>query len=135
MDKMTIEAKVENLDQVLSFIGKELVSCGCSPKARMQMDIAVEEIFVNIASYAYTSDSGTATITIETTEDPLCVTVIFSDEGIPYDPLAKPDPDVTLSSEERRIGGLGVFMAKKSVSDIHYKYQDGRNILTIRKEL
>ena len=99
------------------------------------MDIAVEEIFVNIANYAYTPETGKAVIRVDTANDPNRVTVIFKDTGIPYDPLAKEDPDITLSSEERKIGGLGIYMAKKSVDDIQYEYKNGENILSIRKNL
>ena len=101
----------------------------------MQIDVAVEEIFVNIANYAYNPDIGSAGITVETQEDPLSVVITFTDGGVPYDPLKKPDPDVTLPAEERQIGGLGIYMVKKSMDDISYDYKDGKNILTLKKNL
>lgn len=135
MKELTVDAKTENLSRVLEFVDEELEKSGCSMRSMMQMDIAVEEIFVNIANYAYTPESGKAVIRVDTANDPNRVTVIFKDTGTPYDPLAKEDPDITLSSEERKIGGLGIYMAKKSVDDIKYEYKNGENILSIRKNL
>ena len=99
----------------------------------MQIDLAVEEIFVNIAYYAYAPKVGMAVISIDISGGP--VRIVFMDHGIPYDPLAREDPDITLPPEERGIGGLGIFMVKKSVDDIKYEYKDGQNILTIIKEI
>ncbi|MBR1742907.1 MAG: ATP-binding protein [Lachnospiraceae bacterium] len=133
MRELDIEAKTENLDQVLAFVDEELEKYECGMKTQMQIDIAVEEIFVNIAHYAYNPAVGKATIRIEVTDDTVSLT--FIDNGIPYDPLAKEDPDITLSAEERQIGGLGIFMVKKSMDDVKYEYKDGSNILTFSKDL
>ena len=135
MKELDIEARVENLPQVLDFITEELDKVDCSMKARIQIEVAVEEIFVNIAHYAYKPDIGGAIIRIEVTDKPLKVTLAFIDHGVRYDPLAKEDPDVTQSAEERQIGGLGIFMVKKSMDGVHYEYKDGQNILTIEKNL
>ncbi len=135
MKELIIDAKTENLGKVHEFVDEQLEANGCSMRSMLQMDIAVEEIFVNIANYAYTPETGKAVIRVDTANDPNRVTVIFKDTGIPYDPLAKEDPDITLSSEERKIGGLGIYMAKKSVDDIQYEYKNGENILSIRKNL
>ena len=97
--------------------------------------MAVEEIFVNIAHYAYAPGEGEAEIAALVEGDPAELVVEFRDSGVPYDPLAKPDPDVTLSAEERGIGGLGIYMVKKSMDDVQYRHEGGRNILTIRKRL
>ena len=104
MRELDIEAKTENLDQVLAFVDEELEKYECGMKTQMQIDIAVEEIFVNIAHYAYNPAVGKATIRIEVTDGTVSLT--FIDNGIPYDPLAKEDPDITLSAEERQIGGM-----------------------------
>ena len=104
-------------------------------KAQMQISVAVEEIFVNIASYAYAPDKGSATVCVEVSGDPVTVTITFVDRGVPYDPLAKEDPDVTLSADERGIGGLGIFMTKKIMDDVAYEYRDGKNILTLKKNI
>lgn len=135
MDKITIEAKVDNLNEVLAFVDEKLEANDCPMKVQMQIDVAVEEIFVNIASYAYNPEIGPATIYCEVSEDPLEVTISFMDSGVPYDPLAKEDPDVTLSAEERQIGGLGIYMVKKSMDNVSYEYKDGQNIFTIKKSL
>ena len=104
-------------------------------KAQMQIDIAIDELFGNIAHYAYNPEVGDATVRVEVVEDPLAVIITFIDKGVPYDPLAKADPNVTLSAEEREIGGLGIFMVKKTMDDITYEYKDGQNILKIKKNL
>ena len=98
-------------------------------------DARIDELFGNIAHYAYKPETGPATVRVEVTETPISVIVTFIDHGIPYDPLKKDDPDVTLSAEERAIGGLGIFMVKKTMDEITYEYKDGQNILSIRKDL
>ena len=134
-NEMETEAVVENLDEVLGFIDEHLDAADCSPKVAMQIRLAAEEIFVNIASYAYQPEKGKAIVRVEITEDPLTVAITFIDHGIPYDPLKKADPDITLSAEERDIGGLGVFLAKKTMDDVTYEYKDGQNILKLKKSL
>lgn len=104
-------------------------------KSKMQLDLAVEEIFVNIAKYAYAPGFGKATVRVEVSGDPVTVCITFIDRGIPYDPLKKVDPDVTLSADEREIGGLGIFMTKKVMDDISYEYKNGQNILTLKKTI
>ena len=101
----------------------------------MQIELAIEEIFVNIASYAYPSGSGDVTITADVSGVPKTLTVAFQDSGTPFDPLAKEDPDITLPIEQRRIGGLGIFLVKEYMDDVSYRYADGKNILTIKKVL
>ena len=135
MTELTIKATVANLEKVLAFVDTELEQIDCPMKTQMQIDIAVEELYVNIATYAYAPGEGEATIQVETTQAPGTVTITFLDRGVPYDPLAKPDPDVTLSAAERQIGGLGIYMSKKNMDDMKYEYRDGQNILTITKKL
>ena len=114
-EQLTVDAKTDNLEQVLDFINEQIELCDCSMKVQIQIDIAVEEIFVNIANYAYQDKIGQAEVQTEIQEDPLTIFITFIDSGIPYDPLAKEDPDTTLSAEDREIGGLGIFMVKKSM--------------------
>ncbi len=135
MKELELEALTDNLPQVISFVDEQLEAANCPMKIQMQIDIAVEEIFVNIAHYAYNPDVGTAKVRVEVLGEPPAVDITFIDNGIPYDPLAKADPDVTLSAEERQIGGLGIFMVKKSMDDVKYEYLDGHNILTLKKGL
>ena len=134
-DELDIEATEDNLDEVIAFVDERLERVGCSMKDQMQIDLAVEEIFVNIAKYAYHPDKGRATVRVEVNDDPVQVKITFLDHGKPYDPLAKEDPDVTLSADERPIGGLGIFMVKQSMDDVSYEYRDGANILTLIKRL
>ena len=130
---LTVEAKVQNLEQMLGFVGQNLEEAGASVRVVNQVLIAAEEIFVNIASYAYGQETGSAEIRMKI-EDGVAG-IEFRDRGMHFDPLAKADPDVTLSAEERQIGGLGIFMVKKSMDDVQYRYEGGENILTIRKKL
>ena len=135
MKTLTVPARIDQLEAVQEFIQQELEQQDCSPKAQIQISIAVEEIFVNIAHYAYKPVEGDATIRCEVGGDPLEVTIQFLDHGKPYNPLEKEDPDTTLSAEERQIGGLGIFMVKKSMDSLDYEYREGKNILTIKKSL
>ena len=134
-NELEIEATAENLQSVLDFIGSRLDAVECPMKSRMQLDLAVEEIFINIANYAYAPSIGKATVRVEVSDNPITVTITFVDRGVPYDPLKKADPDVTLSAEERQIGGLGIFLTKKIMDDVSYEYRDGQNILTLKKAL
>ena len=135
MKELTIEATVENIEKVTAFVDEQLEAFDCPMKAQMQIDIAIDELFGNIAHYAYNPETGPATVSIEVTENPMSVVVTFIDHGIPYDPLAKADPDITKSAEEREIGGLGIFMVKKTMDEITYEYKNGQNILRIKKNL
>ncbi|MDO5132892.1 MAG: ATP-binding protein [Eubacteriales bacterium] len=138
-DKLDIEAAVEKLPDVQTFVETYLDTIGCSLNTMMQISVAVEEIFINIAHYAYPAKNGRATVLLGCTENsakkPVSVSITFVDSGIPYNPLAKKDPDVTLSVHERQIGGLGIFMAKKIMDHVTYEYKDGKNILTLEKAL
>lgn len=135
MREMTIEATFENIEKVTDFVNEQLEAVNCPMKAQMQIDIAIDELFGNIANYAYHPEVGSATVRVEVSESPLAVIITFIDNGVPYDPLAKEDPDITLSAEERQIGGLGIFMVKKSMDQISYEYKNGQNILRIKKNL
>ena len=134
MNELTIPATVENIETVTAFVNGKLEEINCPRKAQMQIDIAIDELFGNIAHYAYNPETGPATVRVEVTEAPISVIITFIDRGVPYDPL-KDDPDVTLSAEERAIGGLGIFMVKKTMDEITYEYRDGQNILRIRKDI
>ena len=132
MKELTLPAAVENIEKAVAFVNGQLEAAGCPPKTMIQIDVAIDELFGNIAHYAYGKDTGDATVRVEVTEEP-AVIITFIDNGIPYNPLKKPDPDVTKDLEEREIGGLGIFMVKKSMDDITYEYKEGQNILRIKK--
>ena len=135
MKKLEIEALNDNLDTVTEFIDELLEEAGCGMNTQLLVDLCVEEIFVNIASYAYAPDVGMAWITAEILQEPKRIRIAFSDTGMQYDPLANEDPDITLSAEERKIGGLGVFLVKKNMDSVRYEYTGGHNILTVEKNL
>ncbi|MBQ3013593.1 MAG: ATP-binding protein [Oscillospiraceae bacterium] len=135
MKELTIAATVENIETVTEFVNAQLELTDCPIRAQMQIDIAIDELFGNIAHYAYNPEVGNATVRVEVSEDPLAVIVTFIDNGIPYDPLRKDDPDITLSAEEREIGGLGIYLVKKSMDEISYEYKNGQNILKIKKNI
>lgn len=135
MKELTIAATVENIETVTDFVNEQLEALDCPMRAQMQIDIAIDELFGNIAHYAYSPGIGQATVQVDVVEEPLSVVITFIDNGVPYDPLAKVDPDTTLSVEERDIGGLGIYMVKKSMDEIAYEYKDGQNILKIKKNI
>ena len=135
MNELTIAATVENIETVTDFVNVHLEALECPMKAQMQINIAIDELFGNIAHYAYHPEVGEATVRVEVIQDPLSVVITFIDNGIPYDPLTAAGPDTTLSAEERSIGGLGIYMVKKSMDEIAYRYENGSNILSIRKKI
>ncbi len=135
MKEITLKATVENITRVTAFVEEQLEALDCPLRAQMQINVAIDELFGNIAHYAYAPDTGDATVRVEAEEEPRAVVITFIDRGVPYDPLKKPDPDVTLSAEDRAVGGLGIFLVKKTMDDMSYSYEDGQNILRIRKKI
>ena len=135
MKELTVPARTDNLDQVLDFIAEQLEEYDCPMKLIMQIQVAAEEIYVNIAHYAYHPEEGQATIRCSIGGDPLEVIITFLDHGRPYNPLENTDPDISLSADEREIGGLGIFMVKNIMDDISYRFENGNNILTINQKL
>lgn len=135
MREIKLEAKIDNIEKVTGFVEEFLEEISVPIKTQTQIDIAIDELFSNIAHYAYEGNSGDATVRVCAGGDPVAVEITFIDQGQPYNPLEKEDPDVTLSAEERNVGGLGIFMVKQMMTDMNYEYKDGSNILTIRKVL
>jgi len=133
--KITLEATIENIERVTDFVNEQLEQIGCPMKTQMKIDIAIDELFSNIARYAYHPETGPAEVCVEIQESPAAVAVTFVDWGVPYDPLAQRAPDITLAADEREIGGLGIYMVKKSMDDVRYEYKNGQNILRIVKLL
>ena len=135
MDKKTFDAETINLDEVLEFIDSRLEENDCPMKTQIQLNVAAEEIFVNVAHYAYHPEIGIVEVCVEFEENPRRVHVTFIDSGRPFNPLDKPDPDITLSADEREIGGLGIYMVKNTMDDVIYEFSDGKNHLTMVKNL
>ena len=131
MKDLKLDAVPENLDKVLDFVNTELEAIDCPPKTQNQIAIAVEEVFVNIAHYAYNPEVGPARVCVSLSGGEL--RLVFEDSGKPYNPLEKADPDITAAAEDRPIGGLGVFLVKKIMDTVVYSYEDGLNRLTMTK--
>ncbi|MBR5785075.1 MAG: SpoIIE family protein phosphatase [Clostridia bacterium] len=135
MMNRTFPAKAESLSDVLDFVGHMLESFDCSMKIQTAICVAIEEIFINVAYYAYPESVGDVTLQIGFEEGSRTITFRMADKGLPFDPLKKPDPDITLSAEDREIGGLGILIAKKTMDSITYAYENGENILTMVKKI
>lgn len=133
MKELTVEAIVEQIETVTEFVNAELKKLDCPMKARIQLDIAIDEIVSNIVYYAYGEKTGTVTVRIEALQEENGVQLMFLDSGVPYDPLTRQDPDISAEIEERKEGGLGIFLVRKTMDDMKYEYKDGQNCLTIRK--
>ena len=135
MKELEVRADGSELSTVIAFVDEQIEAVGCSPKTLMQIELSVEEIFVNIANYAYAPGTGSAIIRMDISGDPPTAEITFVDKGRQYDPLAKEDPDVTLPAKDRGIGGLGIFLTKKSMDEVSYVYRDGSNVFTMKKVL
>ena len=135
MKSLVVPADVGHLEDVTAFVDGELERFECPMRIQLQIELAIEEIFVNIASYAYQPAKGEAEVRCEVTEDPLRVVIQFLDSGRPYDPLAKEDADTSKEALEAREGGLGILLVKKTMDDVQYAYEGGKNILTIHKNM
>ena len=128
-------ASIEALSDVLGFIDETLESYECPMKIQTAICVAIEEVFVNVAHYAYGGGEGDVSFSIEFDEESRNVTFRITDKGVPFDPLKKPDPDITLSADEREIGGLGIFITKKTMDSLEYAYSNNENILTMIKKI
>ena len=135
MKTLTLEATLENITKVTEFIDAELEACECSMKAQMQIDVAIDELFGNIARYAYGQDTGEATIQFDFDAVDRMASIVFMDHGVPFNPLEQDDPDVTLSAEARAVGGLGIFLVKKTMDKLTYRFENGMNVLTLYKHI
>ena len=133
MKEMTIAARLENIEPVTAFVDAFLEEIDCPLKTQTKIDIVIDEIFSNIARYAYPEGEGTVTIGIENKDE--AVVIVFEDSGIPYDPLSASAPDLSLSADDRPIGGLGIHMVKKMMDVLSYRYENGKNILTLQQKL
>ena len=135
MTKKTFPAKTDALSDVLGFVEETLEKLECPLKIQTAICVAIEEVFVNVAHYAYPNGEGDMALSIGFDQEKGEITFCMTDKGVPFDPLKKPDPDITLSAEEREIGGLGIFIAKKTMDSIHYAYENGENTLTMKKKI
>lgn len=139
MDKcreLSVDADIKSLSIVMEALESELDSCGCPLKISSKIGVCLEELFVNIADYAYDFSGGKCIIRIYTknTESNGTVRIELEDWGKPFDPFSKEDPDITLSAEERGIGGLGIFMVKKIMDRVWYRRENDKNLVILEKE-
>lgn len=130
--EITVDSKIENVETLTAFVEESLAPYSPSIKAQTQINVAIDELFSNVVNY---SGSSKMTLLIDVDKDVLTASLTFIDEGVAYDPLAKADPDVTLSAEERKIGGLGIFLVKKTMDGIEYRREGDKNILKVVKKL
>jgi len=135
MRNITVSANDEDPSAIIEFVQEELEQYDCSPKALFQIEVAIEEIFVNIVHYAGLSSDDDVEVRCEVLNEPLSVVLQFLDGGVPFDPLAKEDPDTTPEGTIEREGGLGIFLVKEMMDGVSYTYEGGRNTLTIQKNL
>ena len=135
MKEITVDATIENMNTVTAFVDDFLDQIACPMKSRIQINIVIDEIFGNICHYAYKDSVGTVTVRVESGNTPKAVFLTFTDNGIPYNPLETEDPDITLSSEERKIGGLGIYLVKKNMDEMKYEYVNQQNRLWMEKRL
>lgn len=133
MKKIIVAASLDQIDGIQEFVSSEMESVNCPMKQQLQVNIVLDELLSNVVRYAYPDGGGSIEVSCEASESQIAITLI--DSGIPYNPLEKEDPDVTLSAEERSIGGLGIFMVKKTMDEIVYSYDNGKNILTVKKTI
>jgi sigma-B regulation protein RsbU (phosphoserine phosphatase) len=133
ISEITVQADIKNQQEVTAFIESRLEEADCPLKTQMNLSVATDEIFSNIAYYAYPDKKGDVTVRLAIKASPAAAEITFIDGGVQFDPLSLPEPDVSLSAEERNIGGLGIFMVKKMMGEVSYEYKDGKNILKIAK--
>ena len=134
--ELTLEAKIGNNERFTDFVNAELEAMGCPMKAQMQIDTAIDEILTNVASYAYGDGTGSVSVRITLEENPRTAVIRFTDIGTPFNPLEKEAPDtISMSAEDRPVGGLGIFLVRKLMDDVAYEYRDGKNILIIKKRI
>ena len=135
MKEITVDATIENMNTVTAFVDDFLDQIACPMKSKIQINIVIDEIFGNICHYAYKDSVGAVTVSVESGNTPKAVFLTFIDNGIPYNPLETEDPDITSSSEERKIGGLGIYLVKKNMDEMKYEYVNQQNRLWMEKRL
>ena len=133
--RLKISADVGRLDEVTAFVGQNLEKIACPEDESFLLSLAAEELFVNIASYAYDGREGETEITFSFDDQERMVSLTFADSGIPFDPTGQPAPDITQRPGERPVGGLGIHIVKQRMDEVTYEYAAGKNLLTIRKRI
>ena len=133
MKEITLPAEVDQIKKVTDFVNDYLEEAGLTERSRIQIDVAIDEIFGNISRYAYAPGKGNVTVRVDTKDDPFTAVITFIDRGVPFDPLTSESPDLTIPVKERPIGGLGLYFVKNTMDRVTYRYEDGQNILMIER--
>ena len=133
MQELTLEATVDHITQVMAFVDAQLDAAACATKTKRLIDVAIDEVLSNIVHYAYAPETGMVTVQVEIHREPRVVEIIFIDAGVPYNPLTQEDPVAGQTCKERKAGGFGIYIVKKSMDDIQYEYIDGCNVTKIIK--
>ena len=131
MDKIVLESKMENIKKVIEFVNSKIEKCNFKEKEKLEINIAIDELFGNIVKYAYGEEVGIVEVQVKVKENPLEVEITFIDSGTKYNPLEREEPNIEANLNERKIGGLGIFIARKLMDEIKYEYKDGKNVLSI----
>lgn len=134
MKEIELYAVIDEIPTLIAFVEEFSRSMDCPIEVIRQLNVAIDEIFSNIARYAYPDGIGKVQVSLECLESPRRIKLTFMDEGIRYNPMEKEDPDTTIVAEERQVGGLGIYIVKKSMDAMEYLYEDGKNILVIEKK-
>ena len=132
---ITLPATVENIGKITAFVEGRMEEKDCPLKQIMQVSMAVDEVMANVAMYAYAPGTGDVTVAVDFDDGSRTVSITFIDRGVAFDPLAKEDPDVTLPAKQRKIGGLGIFLVKKTMDDVAYRREGDKNVLCIKKKV
>ena len=135
MKTITTEATIRNIETVTAFVDRELEALGCPLRPLMQIRVVIDEIVSNIARDAYAPGTGSVTVQFAFDEKDRTVSLTFVDEGIPFDPLQQEEPDISLPAAKRKIGGLGILLVRKTMDEVTYRREDGKNILCLRKRI
>ena len=133
MKSITVNADTLKLDEVTGFVMEELEKVDCPAEMQTQIDMVIDEVFSNIAHYAYGDAPGSITVQFDYIPEKECVVLAFCDSGVPFNPLTNEDPDTSLSSMERKVGGLGIYLVKKMMDEVSYERLEGQNMLTVEK--
>jgi len=130
-----LDATLENWKSVKNFLKEILVEKNCSRDDERTLQMAIEEIYCNIVNYAYAPHVGKVKIVGHFENDECVIILQFIDEGKPFNPLEKDEPDFTIAPEDREVGGFGIFIVREMVDNMSYEYKDRKNILTLKKNL
>ena len=133
-ETLTLHNDISEVPQLNDFIEAVAERLGIEPSTALQLQLAVEEAVVNVMDYAYPPDS-VGEVSVATTSDGQCLKIVISDSGTPFDPTQQEKADISLSVEERQIGGLGIFLVNEIMDTVSYERKDGKNVLTLTKQL